>query len=114
MFTTLYDTILPFIGEFFGKITAFASLSIRDFLDMLNSNFSLFTYTNLFTGQTGSHSIYIVDAVKVLISPIRWLMTAIFSIEGIPLTTPLWAALLLVTILVVIILGFIKFLLSIV
>lgn len=112
MFSTLYDTVFPFLGEFFGKLTAFASLSLRDFFDMTMGNFNLFNYTNLFTGQSTSHSIYITDTVKFLIAPVRWLMQALFAIEGVPFSTPLWAAFLLASIMVTIVIGFFRFVLS--
>lgn len=110
MFDSLFNVIFPYLGDFFGKITGFASLSVGDFINYLTGNLGYYSYTNLFNGVVIGQEFVINDAFKLIMSPLRWLLRFMFNSEGIPLETPLWAALLLVSIVVSIVFGIIKFL----
>lgn len=90
MFIYLYETIFPFIMEFFSKLIGIANISVADFQNAITHTTSGIPYTDLLTGA--QHYMYLfindisADAINLFINIITW---------GVPNSVPLWVALIL-------------------
>lgn len=110
MFSTLYNVIFPFLGEFFGKLVTWATMSLGDFFGYLEGNNSInFAYTNLFTGDVEWFGALNRGIFAVLIQPAKWFIQAVCNMAGVPSSTPLWAALLISSFVLIIVFGLVKF-----
>lgn len=49
MFTYLYTSVIPVMGDFFGKLVIFATMPFNEFIHVLRFG-DIVYYTNLFTG----------------------------------------------------------------
>lgn len=107
MFTYLYDSIFPYLGEFFGKLIAVASLPVSRMHNLFSGLVgSLYIeYKNLFTGISTSFTLHSYGTF------FNTVFDAILNIvfAGVPWESPLWVALLLACVEVFIIASFVRF-----
>lgn len=113
MFTTLYSTVFPFLGAFFGRLVTWATMSVNDFLGYITGDNTLnFQYVNLITGEIERFAAINQGVFSVLFAPVKWFLQFVCSVSGVPLNTPLWAALLLTTFTWVIVFGIVKYIIT--
>lgn len=95
MFSVLYETVFPWLGQFFGSVAGIATSEFSFVLNWL-APFGSYQYipcTNLFTGEffyLENH----LDWLSTLLAPARAIINAIFSAFGLS-HLPFWIAILL-------------------
>lgn len=118
MFGFLYDSVLPIVGEFFGKLYGFATMTCQSFLDFISFRDTSVRYHNLFTGEAFTmffsenwgDSLFL-DLFKIVLTPVRGVFK--FTLVNVAhvdiVTTPLWAGLLIWLITFGLIIALVKF-----
>lgn len=95
MFSYLYYDIFPMLGEFFGKLSAVATLSIEEFLYNFFDTFQYqgipVYYKNLFTGVNSSFV-----PLGDLPNTVRRILGGIssYAFLGVPHNLPVWVGML--------------------
>lgn len=108
MFTYLYDTIFPFLFEFFSKLVGVASCPLNEFKNAL-VNGGYIAYTDLINGSTSQ----IVLFSNEFVAPVYDLFITIITFN-VPTTAPLWVALVLACINGFLVISVFKFLFNII
>lgn len=99
MFTYLYNTIFPFLGEFFGKLVAIANVPYYDFVNALRRGTGLI-YANLFTGVGGYLNLFQSKFLSTVLNYLTF---------GVNVEYPLWVVLLFSFLSVYLVVGVVKF-----
>lgn len=112
MFDYLFETIFPFVGDFFGKLGALASITIGDLHSLVSGvvGYLPISYTNAFTGVSNTWELFFFG--NNILGTISEVMINIVFV-GQSWDTPLWVALLLSCVTVFILMAFISFIRSI-
>lgn len=90
MFSYLYYDIFPVIGEFFGKLSAFSSITLAELYMFFDNPVLTITYTNMFTGEILPFRMFNLNLGGKLASGLKPLLAVIWF--NLPLSTPLWCA----------------------
>ena len=104
MFSYLLETIFPYVGEFFGKLSAIAGMSVGEFTECLRwvhqqsvlpngwFDYYFLSYRNFFTGEILYFQPF-YNLPPILSVPSGWVLRILFV--GVPSSMPLWVALLI-------------------
>ena len=103
MFIHLYETIYPFLFEFFSKLVGVANISILDLQSAIKYNSGI-PYTDLLTGVQHNMYLFLNDISQDMLTLFIDIITF-----NVPSSAPLWVALILACVNGFIVISILKF-----
>jgi hypothetical protein len=102
MFTTLYYSIFPVLGDFFGKLSAIATCNADVILGAVKSKYGLqLPYVNLFTGVSSNFTVFNVSVGSAFVRSFLILPAEtsrlVLRLFGVSEILPVWLCLLIFT-----------------